>query len=97
VAEVPVVVDFCAGHTAGPEPCPETVRYGNRGLTWAVREVLEEWAHSSYPDTAGVPGEHRRYQLRVQGPLPWRPGQRGEFIMIIRLHGGRAGWWASPA
>jgi hypothetical protein len=31
--------------------------------------------------------------LKVSGPLPGRPAERGEFVMEVSLYGAPAGWW----
>lgn len=54
-----------------------------RGLRWKVREVLDGWTHPGWPgQTYKKPIVEKRYWLRVFGPLPGRPEQLGEFVMI---------------
>jgi hypothetical protein len=36
------------------------------------------------------------YRLRVFGPLPGRPDQHGEFVMIVTAYGNRDRWWIRP-
>jgi hypothetical protein len=38
----------------------------------------------------------KRYRLRVFGPLPGRPDQLAEFVMIATSYGNRDRWWIRP-
>jgi hypothetical protein len=61
---------------------------------WQVREVLDGWTHPGWPGrTYQKPVAQRRYRLRVFGPLPGRPDQLGEFVMIATSYGSRDHWW----
>jgi hypothetical protein len=31
--------------------------------------------------------------LKVSGPLPGRPAERGEFVMEVSAYGKPSGWW----
>ena len=67
------------------------------GLNWAVREVLGSWTHRGWPEqTYRKPVVERRLRLRVFGPLPGRPEQNGEFVMIATAYGDRHSWWIRP-
>ena len=59
-------------------------------------QVLENWTTPEYYTVNGTPGETRRFRLRVRGPLPSRPSEAGEFVMVVRRYGDRPGWWISP-
>lgn len=36
------------------------------------------------------------FRVRVSGPLPGKPLQAGEFVMVVRRYGDWAGWWIAP-
>jgi hypothetical protein len=80
----------------GPYLRPCAIRHAGLGLSWEVLAVLEDWTTPQYHDAVGTPAQTKRFRVRVTGPLPGRPTQAGEFIMIIRRYGDRPGWWASP-
>jgi hypothetical protein len=61
-----------------------------------VQEVLESWHRQRSWEARGSPAETERHRLRVWGPLPERPSQNGEFVMIARRTGDRDGWWVAP-
>jgi hypothetical protein len=62
---------------------PVTLCHVARGLRWQVREVLDGWTHPGWPGRAyQKPVAQKWYRLRVFGPLPGRPDQRGKFVMI---------------
>jgi hypothetical protein len=68
-----------------------------RGWRWKVREVLDGWTHPGWPGRAyKKPVVEKRYWLRVFGPLPGRPDQLEEFVMIATSYGNRDGWWIRP-
>jgi hypothetical protein len=75
------------------------IMHGRRtGLSWMVWEVLEEWK-MPYPERPyGGPGvEVDRYRVRVGGPLPGRPREYGNFVMVIRRYSDAPrAWWISP-
>jgi hypothetical protein len=76
---------------------PVQVRHRDLGLTWTVRQVLASWRHPGHPQkTYGRPVVSRRHRLRVYGPLPGRPHQFGEFVMIATEYGHRPRWWIRP-
>jgi hypothetical protein len=99
VNEAPVVLTYVPLRPSGPEnPGPVMVRHARLGLTWRVVEVLEAWTHPHYLSvTFPEPAERRRYRLKVQGPLPWQPGEQGQFAVLVRLWRDRRGWWMMPA
>jgi hypothetical protein len=63
-----------------------------------VREVLDGWTHPVWPGrTYKKPVVEKRYRLRVFGPLPGRPDQLGEFVLIATSCGSnRDRWWNKP-
>ena len=73
--------------------------HGHRSeLSWLVWEVLGKWA-MPYPERPG-PGSHAevdRFRLRVGGPLPGRPAEYGNFVMIVRRYADDppGAWWIS--
>jgi hypothetical protein len=76
---------------------PAALCYVARGLRWTVREVLDGWTHPGWPGkTYNKPVTEKRYRLRVFGPLPGRPDQHGEFVMIATSYGNRDRWWIRP-
>jgi hypothetical protein len=76
---------------------PVELCYVARGLRWTVREVLDGWTHPGWPGrTYNKPVVEKRYRLRVFGPLPGRPDQLGEFVMIATCYGNRDRWWIRP-
>lgn len=76
---------------------PREVIHFRLGLRWAVREVLDEWVHPGWPEkTYQKPIVERRYRLRVFGPLPGRPDQLGQFVMIATAYGNRHRFWIRP-
>ncbi len=34
--------------------------------------------------------------MRVSGPLPGNPSEKGEFVITVCRYGDRPGWWISP-
>jgi hypothetical protein len=74
---------------------PELVTHIRLGLTWQVIEVLDHWEH---PDGMKARGAVVReaWKMRVAGPLPGRPGERGEFVMTARVYSHVGGWWIAP-
>lgn len=58
--------------------------------------MLEDWTTPRYYDAAGTPAETRRFRVRVSGPLPGNPSEKGEFVMTLCRYGDRPGWWISP-
>ena len=76
---------------------PVALYHVARGLRWQVRAVLHRWTHPGWPGkTYNKPVVEKRYRLRVFGPLPGRPGQHGEFVMIATSYGNRDRWWIRP-
>ena len=76
---------------------PVALYHVARGLRWQVREVLGGWTHPGWPGrTYQKPVAQKRYRLRVFGPLPGRPDQLGEFVMIATSYGNRDHWWIRP-
>jgi hypothetical protein len=37
-----------------------------------------------------------RFRVRVSGPLPGNPSEKGEFVITVCRYGDRPGWWISP-
>jgi hypothetical protein len=63
-------------------------------ITWRVTEVLDGWEHPGSPqEMLGQATVTRWWQLKVSGPLPGRPAERGEFVMEVSPFGHRPGWW----
>jgi hypothetical protein len=68
-----------------------------QGLRWTVLEVLDGWTHPGWPGkTYQKPIVEKWYRLCVFGPLPGRPYQLGEFVMIVTSYGNRDRWWIRP-
>jgi hypothetical protein len=94
----PAVLVYSLVAADGPPPRLELVRHVTLGLSWRVDEVLQAWTHPYCFSTAfRESAELRRYKFRVHGPLPGRPGEKGEFILVARLYRDRRGWWTSSA
>jgi hypothetical protein len=78
----------------GWAPEPEQVRHAARDLTWRVTAVLDGWEHPGHlQETRGQATVTNWWRLKVSGPLPGHPGERGEFIMEVATYGHRPGWW----
>jgi hypothetical protein len=75
---------------------PVAIRHARLGMSWTVLGVLEDFTTPRYHDAVGTPAETRRFRLRVNGPLPGRPSEDGEFVLLVRRYGDRPGWWISP-
>jgi hypothetical protein len=76
---------------------PQHVTHLQLLYRWKVKEVLDAWVHPGLPArTYGRQLIERRYRLRVVGPLPGRPRQHGEFIMIVTAYGHRHRFWIRP-
>ena len=88
--EVQAIVDL------GPLLVPVAIRHASRDLEWEVLRVLENWTTPEYWAVNGTAAESRRFRVRVRGPLPSRPSEAGEFIMVIRRYGDRPRWWIAP-
>lgn len=88
--EAPAIVDPSYRLT------PLSIRHASLELPWSVLAVLEDWTAPRYSEVAGSPLETKRFLVRVRGPLPGKPSEDGEFLMILRRYGDRDGWWISP-
>jgi hypothetical protein len=75
---------------------PVTIRHARLDLAWTVLKVIEDWTTPEYWAVKGTAGETRRFRVRVRGPLPSRPSEAGDFVMVVRRYGDRPGWWISP-
>ena len=54
------------------------------GISWYVTEILDRWAHPGRAeDTLGKATLIKWWLLKVSGPLPGRPAERGEFVMEV--------------
>jgi hypothetical protein len=89
--EAPAVVDLSSSLV------PLTIRHAELDLSWSVLDVLEDWTTPAYYADRGTPMETKRFRVRVTGPLPGRSAVVGEFGMIVRRYGDRAGWWITPS
>jgi hypothetical protein len=79
---------------AAPGLEPRRVEHLQFGITWDVTGILDSWAHPGRPeDTLGKPDLIKWWLLKVSGPLPGHPAERGEFIMEVSFYGDPAGWW----
>ena len=77
---------------------PRQVEYLQFGITWDVTGILDRWAHPGRAeDTLGKAALIRWWLLKVSGPLPGRPAERGEFIMEVSGYGAPPGWWIRAA
>jgi hypothetical protein len=75
---------------------PVAIKHARLDLAWTVLGTLENWTTRRYHDSLGKPVETKRFRVRVRGPLPSKPSQDGEFVLVVRRYGDRAGWWISP-
>ena len=71
----------------GPYLTPVSIHHARLNLAWTVLRVVEDWTTPAYYEVNGTPGETRRFRVRVSGPLPGRPSEDGEFILVIRRYG----------
>jgi hypothetical protein len=62
--EAPAVVDLRA------RLMPVAFRHAERGLSWSVLAVVEDWTTPSYRDDVGTPTEVKRFRICVTGPFP---------------------------
>lgn len=46
--------------------------------------VIEDWTTADYLAALGTSGELRRFRILVSGPMPGRPEESGEFVMLLR-------------
>jgi hypothetical protein len=59
-----------------------------------VTEILDSWQHPRRPEeTLDVADLTKWWLLKVSGPLPGRPAERGEFVMEVSTYGHPPGWW----
>lgn len=65
-------------------------------LKWDVLRVLEDWTTPVHWSALGMPGDTRRFRVLVSGPLPARPAETGEFVMVVLGTGDRSGWRVAP-
>ena len=73
---------------------PKRVEHLQLGITWDVTEILDSWQHPRPPEeTLGQPTLTKWWLLKVSGPLPGRPAERGEFVMEVSAYGAPPGWW----
>jgi hypothetical protein len=89
-AEAPAIVHL------GPRTTPDTIWHATLSLKWDVRRVIEDWTTPVYWQVLGTSGDTRRFRVLVSGPLPDRPTETGEFVMVVRRAGDRPGWWIRP-
>ena len=75
---------------------PGAIHHPALALSWTVVAVLENWTTPRYHDAVGTPEQTKRFHVRVAGPLPGRPSETGEFLIVIRRYGDRPGWWICP-
>jgi len=81
----------------GPYLTPVSIQHARLpSLEWTVLQVLENWTTPEYYAVNGTPGETRRFRVRVCGPLPTRPSEDAQFMMVVRRYGDRPGWWIAP-
>lgn len=75
----------------GPHLTPvDSIVYASLGLKWMIWEVLDSWTNRD------ATGEVDRHCVRLWGPLPWKPGENGYFVAVVRRYSDRKGWWISP-
>jgi hypothetical protein len=76
----------------GPEP--KGVEHLQLGLSWRVTEILDRWERPGSPEQMlGKPDLIKWWLLKVSGPLPGRPAERGEFVMQVSFYGSPPGWF----
>jgi hypothetical protein len=99
MGEVQAVITFGPMDPASPgPPRPTLIQHALLDLTWRVLQVLEYWINPrQFSVIHTEPKVRRRYQLRVHGPLPWRPGERGVFVVVVHEYTDRRGWWMAPS
>ncbi len=61
------------------------VRHATLDLTWMIWETLDSWRD---PDPVKLAAAY--------GPLPWRPSENGDLVLIVRRYTGQEGWWITP-
>lgn len=81
--------------TAGDGLAPIEVTHASAGLRWQVLEVLDHWRHPEKMQAEG-PIVTEVWRMRVAGPLPSAPGERGEFVMTARGYADRPYCWVAP-
>ena len=52
---------------------PDIIWHAVLSLKWDVLRVVEDWTTSEYWAVLGMPGETKRFTVRVRGPRPGRP------------------------
>jgi hypothetical protein len=73
---------------------PKRVEHLQLGLSWYVTGILDHWQHPGRAeDTLGKPDLIKWWLLKVSGPLPGRPAERGEFVMQVSFYGRPPGWF----
>jgi hypothetical protein len=80
----------------GPYLTPVSIHHASLNLAWTVLGVIEDWTTPTYYAVVGTAGETKRFRVRVRGPLPSRPSEDGEFVMVVCRYGNRPGWWIAP-
>jgi hypothetical protein len=71
---------------------PERITHVAAGLHWEVLEVLDHWQHPEGMKARGSACTEA-WKLRVRGPLPGGPQDKGEFVMIAKGYADRPYWW----
>jgi hypothetical protein len=87
--EAPVTVDLTR------EGQPDFVRHATLDLTWMIWETLDSWRDPD-PAKSAAGAEAERHRVRAYGPLPWRPSENGDLVLIVRRYTGQEGWWITP-
>ena len=91
---IPAHVAFAYPPGNGRDLEPRRVEHFQFGITWDVTAILDSWARfGRAEDTLGKAILIGWWLLRVCGPLPGRPAERGEFTMEVSVHGHPSGWW----
>ena len=65
---------------------PDFVGHATLDLTWMIWETLDSWRDPDPVDELAA----------AYGPLPWRPSENGDLVLIVRRYTGQEGWWITP-
>ena len=84
--EAPAIVHL------GPDRLPDIVWHAQSSLKWRVLRIVEDWTAEYYLGVLGTAGELRRFRVLVSGPLPGRPEETGQFVLVLRQVGDKPGW-----
>lgn len=83
----------------GPQLTPASISHAARpDLSWLVWQTLDSW-RARIPRWFAVRGTTavvERHRVLVAGPVPGRPGEYADYVLILSRYANSSGWWMRP-